>query len=356
MAVIADKLGRPLGDLRISVTDRCNLRCPYCMPREVFGSDFQFLDRSELLSFQEITRVARIASAQGVSKVRLTGGEPLLRPDLEKLIEMLAGIDGIDDIALTTNGTALAQRAGALARAGLDRVTVSLDALEQRAFNSMSDTRFPLARVVEGIAAAQEAGLAPVKINMVVRRGVNEHCVPEMAEHFRGSPQVLRFIEYMDVGETNGWRLEQVVPASEILAAIGERWPLEPLAPSQDGEVASRWAYRDGAGEIGVIHSVTKPFCQGCTRARLSADGRLYTCLFAEQGHDLRSLLRGGAEDAEIAGRLKRIWTGRADRYSEIRGIRGAEMAASDDPKRPAGGSNDARRTPGRVEMSYIGG
>jgi GTP 3',8-cyclase len=356
MAEIADKLGRPLRAMRISVTDRCNLRCPYCMPREAFGSDFQFMNRSELLSFEEITRVVRSMTAAGVSKVRLTGGEPLLRPGLERLIEMLAAVEGVNDLALTTNGTALAQRADALARAGLGRVTVSLDALEERAFRSMSDTRFPLARVLHGIDAAQEAGLGPVKINMVVRRGVNEHCVLEMAEHFRGRPQVLRFIEYMDVGETNGWRLEQVVPASEILAAIGERWPLEPLQPDHDGEVASRWAYRDGAGEIGVIHSVTQPFCQGCNRARLSADGRLYTCLFAAHGHDLRELLRGEADDSEIAGRLNEIWTARTDRYSEERGSHASKTPDDGDPLANDRRLNAARRATGRVEMSYIGG
>jgi cyclic pyranopterin phosphate synthase len=345
-------------DLRVSVTDRCNMRCPYCMPREAFGSDFRFLEHSALLSFEEIVRVARIMSTEGVTKVRLTGGEPLLRRGLERLVEMLAGIEGLDDIALTTNGVALASRAAALANAGLRRVTVSLDALEERVFHSMSDTRFPLARVLEGIDAAQSAGLGPVKVNMVVRRGVNDHCVLEMAEHFRGRPQILRFIEYMDVGETNGWRLDEVVPASETLAAIAQRWALQPLPADREGEVASRWAYRDGAGEIGVIHSVTDPFCHGCTRARLSADGRLYTCLFADRGHDLRALLRGGASDAQIAGRLREIWTARADRYSELRSMRGSTAAR--DADEPGGESNAAtasrlRRAP-RVEMSYIGG
>jgi cyclic pyranopterin phosphate synthase len=251
---------------------------------------------------------------------------------------MLARIEGIEDLALTTNGTALSAHAQALAEAGLHRVTVSLDALEQRAFSSMSDTRVPVARVLAGIDAAHVAGLRPVKVNMVVRRGVNEHCVTAMAEHFRGRDQVLRFIEYMDVGESNGWRLEQVVPASEILAQLDARWPLEELPPGRQGEVASRWAYRDGGGEIGVIHSVTKPFCGGCTRARLSADGQLYTCLFARGGHDLRGLLRGGASDAQLAARLREIWTARADRYSELR----------TSPGRPREGA--------RVEMSYIGG
>jgi GTP 3',8-cyclase len=341
MASTHDRLGRPLADLRISVTDRCNLRCSYCMPRETFGPAFAFLDRSELLSFEEITRVARIMASRGVAKIRLTGGEPLLRRGLERLIAQLAEVEGIEEIALTTNGTALAPRAASLAAAGLDRVTVSLDALDQTVFSSMSDTRVPLARVLEGIGAAELAGLRPVKINMVVRRGVNEHCVLEMAEYFRGRPQILRFIEYMDVGETNGWDLADVVPASEILASIDRRWPLQALPASRGGEVASRWAYRDGGGEIGVIHSVTQPFCTACTRARLSADGRLYTCLFAERGHDLRELLRGGASDAQIASRLLGIWGARADRYSQLRGQR---VSAPD------------LETRGRVEMSYIGG
>jgi cyclic pyranopterin phosphate synthase len=339
MLDIVDQLGRPLRDLRVSVTDRCNLRCPYCMPRETFGSDFQFMQRAELLSFEEITRVARILAEEGVSKIRLTGGEPLLRRELERLVEMLAGLRGIDDIALTTNGTLLAAQARALAQAGLDRVTVSLDALEPEAFRAMSDSRLPLARVLAGIDAAREAGLAPVKINMVVRRGVNEHCVVAMAEHFRGRGEIVRFIEYMDVGETNGWQLDEVVPAGEILAALEQRWPLERLPPSRDGEVASRWAYRDGAGEIGVIHSVTEPFCDGCARARLSADGRLYTCLFASHGSDLRALLRGGADDAQLASHLREIWTARTDRYSQVRAAAHAGARAS-----------------AKIEMSYIGG
>jgi GTP 3',8-cyclase len=337
MGPIVDRLERPLRDLRISVTDRCNLRCGYCMPREVFGRDFAFLHRTELLSFEEIERIARLAAGAGVRKIRLTGGEPLLRRDLPRLVEMLTRIEGIEDLALTTNGTTLSTHAQALADAGLHRVTVSLDALEQQAFSSMSDTRVPVGRVLAGIDAAGAAGLSPVKVNMVVRRGVNDHCVTAMAEHFRGRDEVLRFIEYMDVGESNGWRLEQVVPASEILAAIEARWPLRELPANRDGEVASRWAYRDGAGEIGVIHSVTEPFCHGCTRARLSADGQLYTCLFASRGHDLRALLRGGASDAQIAERLRGIWSSRADRYSELRTA----------PGRPRGA---------RVEMSYIGG
>jgi cyclic pyranopterin phosphate synthase len=351
MDPVRDRLGRPVLDLRISVTDRCNLRCPYCMPREVFGQDFQYVARDELLSFEEIERVARIMSELGVAKVRLTGGEPLLRRGLERLVEMLAGIDGIDDIAMTTNGTLLARRTAALAEAGLGRVTVSLDALEESAFRSMSDSRVPLARVLEGIDSAQAAGLGPVKVNMVVRRGVNDHCVIAMAEHFRAQPQTLRFIEYMDVGETNGWQLAEVVPGREILAAIDARWPLEPLSPTRPGEVASRWAYKDGAGEIGVIQSVTKPFCQGCTRARLSADGRLYTCLFATGGYDLRALLRGGASDGEIEMELREVWTARADRYSELRGLPNGTGTLE-----PLRASAARKRARARVEMSYIGG
>jgi cyclic pyranopterin phosphate synthase len=353
---LSDRLQRPLRDLRVSVTDRCNLRCPYCMPREVFGREYRFMPRSELLSFEEIERVARIAAALGVSKFRLTGGEPLLREGVERLVEMLAGVEGIDDIAMTTNGTALAAHASSLARAGLNRVTVSLDALEARAFRSMSDSRVPLARVLDGIDAAQAAGLTPVKINMVVRRGINEHCVLDMAEHFRERVQILRFIEYMDVGESNGWRLEQVVPAREILAAIAKRWPLERLEPSRGGEVASRWAYRDGAGEIGVIHSVSQPFCQGCTRARLSAEGRLYTCLFASRGHDLRVLLRGDASDTDIASYVQAIWTARADRYSELRAKLGSTVTDGPRIGVPSRKGAAADRSGGRIEMSYIGG
>jgi len=344
MPATVDRLQRPLRDLRISVTDRCNLRCPYCMPRAVFGADFRFMNRSELLSFEEIVRVARAGVEHGVRKVRLTGGEPLLRRDLASLVEMLAQVPGIEDIALTTNGTALVAHAQTLAQAGLDRVTVSLDALDEDAFHSMSDTRYPLARVLAGIDAAHDAGLSPVKINMVVRRGVNDHCVLEMAEYFRGRAETLRFIEYMDVGESNGWSIAEVVPASELIATIESRWPLERLPPSHAGEVASRWAYRDGAGEIGVIHSVSQPFCGGCTRARLSADGTLYTCLFANSGADLRGLLRDGADDAELAQRLAAVWEGRSDRYSELRALRHAR--------------EEQRREPHakRIEMSYIGG
>ncbi len=337
-----DLLERPLRDLRISVTDRCNLRCTYCMPRDVYGPGHAFLPRAELLSFEEIARLARAFAAHGVEKLRITGGEPLLRRGLERLVELLAGIEGIADIALTTNGLLLAGRARALADAGLARVTVSLDALDENALRAMSDTPVSVARVLAGIDAATAAGLSPVKVNMVIRRGVNEHCVPQMAEHFRHTPHVLRFIEYMDVGATNGWRPAEVVPAAEILQAVAERWPLDRLEPTRQGEVATRYRYRDGAGEIGTISSVTEPFCGGCTRARLSADGKLYTCLFARQGQDLRALIRGGVSDEEIAQRIHAIWTAREDRYSTER-ARSTRASPS-----PADAS--------KVEMSYIGG
>ncbi len=331
-----DTLGRPLRDLRISVTDRCNFRCVYCMPKEVFGRDYRFLDRKELLSFEEIARVARAFAARGVSKLRLTGGEPLLRRELERLVEMLAAIPGIEDLTLTTNGSLLVQKAQTLADAGLRRVTVSLDSLDDEVFRAMNDVDFPVERVLEGIAAAADAGLAPVKVNMVVKRCQNDGSVLEMAEQFRGTGHVLRFIEYMDVGHTNGWRLDDVVPAAEIVRTIDSVWPLEPVEPGYRGEVARRYRYRDGAGEIGVIASVTQPFCGDCTRARLSAEGRLYTCLFAVRGHDLRALVRGGATDDELVEAIGRVWLKRSDRYSEIRSERTADL-----PK---------------VELSYIGG
>ena len=336
MATLLDRQARPLRDLRISVTDRCNFRCGYCMPKEVFGGDFPFLPRAELLSFEEIARLARLFALQGVTKLRITGGEPLLRRGLERLVEMLAGIEGVEDIALTTNGSLLARHASALADAGLSRVTVSLDALDDETFAAMNDVGYPVARVLDAIDAAASAGLAPVKINMVVRRGVNEHSVPAMAERFRHTGHVLRMIEYMDVGNTNGWERGEVVPASEIRGTIDSIWPLDALEPAYPGEVASRFAYRDGGGEIGVISSVTAPFCGGCTRARLSADGKLHTCLFGSAGHDLRGLLREGANDEQIVARLGSIWSGRSDRYSELR----------------AALSGSAQR----VEMSYIGG
>ncbi|MEA2215819.1 MAG: 3,8-cyclase [Solirubrobacteraceae bacterium] len=336
-------------DLRISVTDRCNMRCRYCMPREVFGAGHRFLPRDELLSFEEIARVAAVLAGHGVRKIRLTGGEPLLRRGLENLVAMLASIDGIEDLSLTTNGLLLARRAQALADAGLNRVTVSLDALDPATLHRIADAPVAPERILDGIEAATDAGLGPVKVNMVVRRGVNDGELIAMANRFRHSPQVLRFIEYMDVGSTNGWRREHVVPAAEMLARISARWPLEALPPTTPGEVATRYRYADGAGEIGVIHAVTAPFCHGCTRARLSADGRLYTCLFATGGHDLRELLRAGAEDPEIAAALAGVWAGRSDRYS-------AERSAA----RPAASPRNARRADPparpRVEMSYIGG
>ena len=323
-------------DLRISVTDRCNFRCTYCMPKEVFGRGFEFLARSDILSFEETTRLARIFVALGVRKLRITGGEPLVRKDVERLIAMLAAIDGLDDLTVTTNGSLLKRKARALKEAGLRRITVSLDSLDNDVFKSMNDVDFPADRVLEGIEAAAEAGLSPVKVNMVVKRGVNDHTVLEMARYFRGRGHVLRFIEYMDVGNANGWRLDDVVPAGEIIARINAEMPLEPADPNYRDEVARRYRYVDGSGEIGVIASVTQPFCGDCTRARLSADGRLYTCLFATKGHDLRALLRGGKADGEIAAFLRSVWARRDDRYSELR----------------------SSATPGlpKVEMSRIGG
>jgi len=333
---VLDTLGRPVHDLRISVTDRCNFRCVYCMPKEVFGRDYRFMDRRELLSFEEIERVARAFAAHGVSKLRLTGGEPLLRRELERLVAMLAAIPGIDDLTLTTNGSLLPQKAQSLADAGLTRVSVSLDSLDDEVFRAMNDVDFPVERVLAGIAAAAAAGLAPVKVNMVVKRGQNDDSVLELARHFRGTGHVVRFIEYMDVGHTNGWRLDDVVPAAEIVQTIDAAWPLEPVEPAYAGEVARRWRYRDGAGEIGVIASVTQPFCATCTRARLSAEGKLYTCLFAVRGHDLRAVLRSGATDEELDAQIAAIWRRRTDRYSEIR-------------------SESTVGLP-KVEMSYIGG
>ena len=333
---LVDTRGRPVRDLRISVTDRCNFRCTYCMPKEVFNREYEFLGRDLLLSFEEITRVAAVFAGLGVHKVRITGGEPLLRRKLETLIEGIAAVDGVDDITLTTNGSLLARRAQGLAEAGLSRVTVSLDSLDDDVFMAMNDVGFPVAQVLEGIDAAAEAGLAPVKVNMVVKRGVNDESVVEMAEHFRGSGHIVRFIEYMDVGSTNGWRMDDVIPAAEIVRSISERHPLEPVDPGYRGEVARRYRYVDGAGEIGVISSVTAPFCGDCTRARLSADGSLYTCLFAIQGTDLRAALRAGVDDEELRDLLVSVWENRSDRYSEARS--GVTIGL---PK---------------VEMSYIGG
>jgi cyclic pyranopterin phosphate synthase len=334
-AGITDALGRPLRDLRISVTDRCNFRCTYCMPKEVFGRDYQFLERSELLSFEELERLARIFVARGVRKIRITGGEPLVRRNLERLVAMLAAIDGLD-IALTTNGSMLTHKARALADAGLRRVTVSLDSLDDAVFAAMNDVAFPVGRVLAGIEAAADVGLRPIKVNMVVRRGVNDHTVLDMARFFRGTGHIVRFIEYMDVGTSNGWRMDEVVPARDIIATIDAAMPLEPVTAGYRGEVADRWRYRDGGGEIGVIASVTQPFCRDCTRARISAEGMLYTCLFAARGHDLRELLRSGASDADISEALARVWTRRGDRYSELR--------------------SDATVGRPKVEMSYIGG
>jgi GTP 3',8-cyclase len=337
---LADTLARPLRDLRISVTDRCQFRCTYCMPREIFGRDFAFLPREQLLTFEELTRLAQIFAGLGVRKLRLTGGEPLLRRDLDKLVAMLARVGGIADIALTTNGALLGGKAQALAAAGLRRVTVSLDSLDDAVFMALNDAGFPAARVLDAIAAAASAGLAPVKVNMVVRRGVNEQSILPMAGHFRHSGHVLRFIEYMDVGTTNGWRLDEVVPAAEIISLIGCHWPLEPVAPAYPGEVAGRYRYLDGGGEIGVIASVTQPFCRGCTRARLSADGQLYTCLFAGARHDLRGPLRTGASDQALHELISAIWTRRADRYSEQRTHQ----------------TSRTQKVKPKVEMSRIGG
>lgn len=334
MEPLLDRLGRPLETLRISITDRCNFRCVYCMPKEVFGRDYAFLERRELLSLEELARVAALFARLGVRTVRITGGEPLVRRNVQHLVELLHAVPGLE-LALTTNGSLLAQKAEALAAAGLDRVTVSLDSLDDAAFRAMNDVDFPVQRVLDGIRAAAAAEL-PVKVNAVVKRGVNDGDVLALAEHFRGTGHTLRFIEYMDVGSTNGWRLEDVVAAEEIVRRIGERWPLEPLPAARADETALRFRYADGAGEIGVIASVTKPFCGGCSRARLSAEGRLYTCLFAARGHDLRAPLRLDASDDELADLLRSIWTRRTDRYSELRTAATAPL-----PK---------------VEMSYIGG
>ena len=334
-APVTDTLGRALTDLRVSVTDRCNFRCVYCMPKEVFGREHAFLDRAELLTFEEIARSARVMAGLGVRKVRLTGGEPLLRRDLHRLVALLAAVPGLE-ITLTTNGALLEREAALLAGAGLRRVTVSLDSLDDQVFRRMNDVDFPVARVLAGIDAARAAGLGRLKVNMVVKRGANDASVVPMARHFRGTGVVLRFIEYMDVGTTNGWRMEDVVTADEIVAAIHREHPLEPLPREHGSDTALRWRYRDGAGEIGVVASVTRAFCRGCVRARLSADGRLYTCLFGATGHDLRALLRGGATDEGFAAAVASIWGARGDRYSELR-------TAATAPRE-------------RVEMSFIGG
>ena len=332
-----DRFGRRLRDLRISVTDRCNFRCRYCMPREVFGADHQFLDRAELLSFEEITRLVRVFAELGVRKIRLTGGEPLLRRNLEDLVAMISAVPGIEDIALTTNASLLAAKAQELREAGLRRVTVSLDSLDEQHFAQISDTRVPLSQVLRGIEAARRVGLAPIKINSVIKRGVNDgDDLLRLAEFGREHGHIVRFIEYMDVGTTNGWRMTDVIPAQEVVERINAVWPVEPTEAHYPGEVARRYRYLDGRGEIGLITSVTQPFCQSCTRARLSAQGELFTCLFAARGHDLRALVRSTASDAELKDRISGIWQRRSDRYSELRT------------------SGTAPRS--KVEMSYIGG
>ncbi len=337
---LLDTRKRPLRDLRISVTDRCNFRCTYCMPREVFDANYPFMPHASLLSFEEITRLASVAVSQGVQKIRLTGGEPLLRKDIEKLVAMLAELrtpqgDPVE-LTLTTNATLLRKKAAALKEAGLNRVTVSLDALDPVLFEQMSDSQVAVDTVLDGIQAAAEVGLAPVKVNMVVRKGLNDSQILPMAEYFRNSGHVLRFIEYMDVGSTNGWNLDEVVTGKEILDLIGAQYPLEPVKADYAGEVAERWRYQDGSGEIGVITSVSHPFCGDCSRARMSPEGRLYLCLFADQGYDLRAVLRGGASNEVLAAHLAGIWQGRTDRYSEQRGK-----------------ETVSRR---KIEMSYIGG
>lgn len=342
--LVVDRLERPMRDLRISITDRCNFRCVYCMPKEVFGRDYAFLDRDELLSFEEITRIARVAAANGIEKLRLTGGEPLLRRGVESLIEQLAELRTPDgrplEIALTTNGSALAVKAASLKAAGLTRVTVSLDSLDDARFQAMNDVRFPVSRVLDGIDAAHEAGLGPIKLNMVVKRGLNDDEILPMARHFKGTPYTLRFIEYMDVGTSNGWSLDEVVPSAEIVARIGAEMPLEPLGATAPGETATRWRYVDGGGEIGLISSVTNAFCGTCNRARISTEGKLFTCLFADEGHDLRALLRGGIDDEGLSRAMAGIWGARDDRYSEIRSTLTPELRASRQ----------------KIEMSYIGG
>jgi len=345
---LQDQLSRPLHDLRISVTDRCNFRCSYCMPKSVFDTRHAFLPHNELLSFEEIARLARLFVAHGVRKIRLTGGEPLLRKGIERLVRMLSELRTPDgaalDLTLTTNASLLAKKAQALRDAGLQRITVSLDALDDAVFRRMNDVDFPVADVLAGLEAAERAGLGPIKVNMVVKRGTNDQQILPMAAHFRHTSTVLRFIEYMDVGTTNGWRLDEVLPSAEVIARIDSVYPLEPVAASQSGETAQRWRYRDGGGELGVISSVTQAFCRDCSRARLSTEGQLYLCLFASRGHDLRTLLRSGASDLQIASVIGGLWQQRDDRYSELR---------AQNPG--AAGPAEAADAP-RVEMHYIGG
>ena len=331
---LVDKLSRPIRDLRISVTDRCNFRCVYCMPKEVFGKDYQFLEHASLLTFEEIARVARLFKEIGIEKIRLTGGEPLVRRNLEKLIEMLAKLDL--DLTLTTNASLLKKKAQSLKDSGLKRVTVSLDSLDDKVFKAMNDVDFPVARVLEGIDFAASIGLTPIKVNMVVKRGVNDQDIVPMARYFKNSGHILRYIEYMDVGATNGWKMDDVIPSAEVIRRIHAEMPLEATDPNYTGEVAERWRYADGSGEVGVISSVTQAFCGTCTRARLSTEGKLYTCLFATQGHDIRQMLRGGSSDQEILDYVTGIWRVRGDRYSEIR--------------------SDATVKLQKIEMSYIGG
>jgi cyclic pyranopterin phosphate synthase len=337
--MIQDSFGRALRDLRISVTDRCNFRCTYCMPADIFGESYKFLTRAEILTFEEITRLARLLVGMGAVKVRLTGGEPLVREEIEKLVAMLRAVEGVQDLTMTTNGFLLPQKAAALKQAGLQRITVSLDSLDDAVFRRMNGSRSGVQKVLDGIAAAERAGLSPIKINAVVQRGVNDHTIVDLARWAKERGYILRFIEYMDVGTLNDWRLEQVVPAKEIVARIHAEMPLEPVERNYRGEVAARFRYQDGSGEIGLIASVTMPFCGDCTRLRLSPEGRLYTCLFATEGTDLRAPLRAGAGDAELERIIRDMWTARRDRYSEER----TELTET------------ARRR-SKIEMYHIGG
>jgi cyclic pyranopterin phosphate synthase len=347
--LLSDTLARPLRDLRISVTDRCNFRCVYCMPKEVFDKNYAFLPHAALLSFEEITRIASLFVAHGVEKIRLTGGEPLLRKNLERLVGMLRALptpSGNDlDLTLTTNGSLLARKAQALKDAGLNRVTVSLDSLDDATFKRMNDVDYPVSDVLRGIDEAHRVGLGPIKVNMVVKGGMNDQEIVPMARHFKGTPIILRFIEYMDVGASNGWKMDEVIPSAEVVRRIDQELALVPVAPNYSGETAARWRYADGSGEIGLISSVTQAFCHECTRARLSTEGKLYTCLFATQGHDLRGLLREGRSDAEISGAIAHVWEARGDRYSELRRADIADTQTESDSASPR-----------KVEMSYIGG